>query len=149
MRTRMILIPDGEAQTSGGTSMVRLEHFAAAYYVFHDKGIEAVLASPAGGSPWLRPAQPRPGKQGRSGAALAGKDGQARDALTDTIRLDQAYAEDFEGALCLGAPGPIWRRQSGQPGCGSDRRLSRRGQTRRHHAERSRPRCRTAPAGDC
>ena len=114
MRILMMLIPDAEADIGAGTSMVRLEFFAAAYYVFHDNGIEVVLASPAGGSPWLRPASPG-GENTDEAVRRFRKDGRARDALTDTIRLDQAYAEDFEGALCLGAPGPIWRRQSDRP----------------------------------
>ena len=114
MRILMMLIPDAGAHAAAGPSMVRLEHFAAAYYVLHDKGIETVLASPAGGSPWLRPASPGTESRDQSVQRLS-KDGQARDALTDTIRLDQAYAEDFEGAICLGAPGPIWRRQSDSP----------------------------------
>ena len=110
MRILMMLIPDGEADIAAGKSMLRLEYFADAYYVFHDRGIEVVLASPAGGTPRMGLA--RPGRENRDGAVQRfRRDEQARDALTDTIRLDQAYAEDFEGALCLGAPGPIWRRQ--------------------------------------
>ena len=84
---------------------------------FTTEEIEVVLASPAGGAPWMGPTSP-----GRVVADEAlrrfRQDGAARDALTDTIRLDQAYAEDFEGALCLGAPGPIWRRQQDSPAAG-------------------------------
>jgi hypothetical protein len=94
--------------------MLRIELFAAAYYVFHDSGIEVVLASPAGGSPWMGPASP--GWESADGAVRRfRKDGPSREALTDTIRLDQAYAEDFDGALCFGSPGSIWRPEHGSP----------------------------------
>ena len=67
MRILMMLIPDAGADAAAGTSMVRLEHFAAAYYVFHDRGIEVVLASPAGGV-----------AVAATGAAPAGKAGMKR-----------------------------------------------------------------------
>ncbi|PZV37170.1 transporter [Mesorhizobium kowhaii] len=114
MRILLMLIPDVEADIAAGTSMLRLELFAGAYYLFHDRGIEVVLASPAGGSPWMGPASP--GRENADVAVLRfRKDGPSREELTDTIRLDQAYAEDFDGALCLGSPGSIWRQEHKSP----------------------------------
>ena len=117
MRILTMLTPDVEADVAAGISVLRLERFAAAYYAFHDRGIEVVLASPAGGAPRMGPTSPA-GEVADEAFRRFRQDGPARDALTDTIRLDQAYAEDFEGALCLGAPGPIWRRQQDSPAAG-------------------------------
>ena len=113
MRILMMLIPDVEADIAAGTSMLRLELFAGAYYVFHDRGIEVVLASPAGGSQWMGPASP--GQENADAVRRFRQDGPSREALTDTIRVDQAYAEDFDGAFCLGSPGSVWRPEHKSP----------------------------------
>ncbi|HQS45629.1 MAG TPA: transporter [Xanthobacteraceae bacterium] len=104
----MILIPDEAPAGPGHETVLRLERLAGPYYVFRDRGMEVVLASPEGGSPWIRPSpsegEPLSGVLGRFRA-----DRPARDALNDTLSLDQIAPEDFAGAFCIGAPGAIWR----------------------------------------
>lgn len=106
MRILMILIPD-EAAMPAKAPVLRLERFIGPYYAFRDAGAEVVLASPAGGFPWMGPAAD---DRAASSPALDRfrADRPAREDLTDTLDLDQIYEEDFDAALCLGAPGPIW-----------------------------------------
>jgi hypothetical protein len=37
------------------------------------------------------------------------------DEFSDTLRLDQVYADDFDAAFCVGLPGPIWRSEPKNP----------------------------------
>jgi len=36
-------------------------------------------------------------------------DGIAIDEFSDTLSLDQIYADDFDAAFCVGLPGSIWQ----------------------------------------
>jgi len=101
MRILMMLIPGDRAMRP----VLRLGSFVGPYYAFRDAGAEVVLASPAGGFPWLGPATDEPEA---ASAALDRfrADHPARADLTDTLDFDQVYDEDFEAALCLGAPRP-------------------------------------------
>jgi putative intracellular protease/amidase len=105
MRILMILIPDDEAAAPAREPVLRLERFIGPYYAFRDAGAEVVLASPSGGFPWMGPAE---GDRGVSSPALDRfrADRPAREDLTDTLDLGQVYDEDFDAALCLGAPRP-------------------------------------------
>jgi hypothetical protein len=107
MRILMILIPESDAADSNSNSTVRLERAAGPYYVFQDAGVEVVLASPGGGAPLMEFA---------SGSEAATKvmqrfrqDRIAIDGFSDTVGLDQVYADDFDAAFCVGLPGSIWR----------------------------------------
>lgn len=97
MRILMILLPDAG----------RLEGFAEPYYALRDAGAELVLASPEGGYPW---AGPRDGAPAPTPALRRlHQDGEAREALGDTLRLDQLHPGDFDAGFCLGAAGAPWR----------------------------------------
>jgi hypothetical protein len=107
MRILMILIPEGDAAGSKGDPAVRLERAAGPYYAFQDAGAEVVLASPGGGSPLLEFAS-----QGEGSTALMQRfkhDRTAMDEFSDTLCLDQVYADDFDVAFCVGLPGSIRR----------------------------------------
>jgi len=107
MRILMILIPDDEAAIPPKAPILRLERVIGPYYVFRDAGAEVVLASPAGGFPRMAAAA----EDRAASSPLLDRfraDRTGRDDLTDTLDLDQIYDEDFDAALCLGAPGPIW-----------------------------------------
>lgn len=107
MRILMILIPDDEAAAPVKEPVLRLERFIGPYYTFRDAGAEVVLASPSGGFPWMGPAADDRALSS-PGLDRFRIDRTAREDLTDTLDLGQIYEEDFDAALCLGAPGPIW-----------------------------------------
>lgn len=97
----MILISDDRAAAPASEPVLRLEQFVRPYYAFRDAGAEVVLASPAGGFPWMGPVE-----GGVSSVALDRfrADHPAREDLTDTLDFDRVYDEDFDAALCLGGP---------------------------------------------
>ena len=108
MRILMILIADSDAGAPSGFFGLCLEGVAAAFYVFRDSGAEVVLASSTGGFVALGLTHER--TQIPLNESRFRQDSEARDALSDTVRLDQVYVDDFEAALCLGRPGPIGRK---------------------------------------
>jgi putative intracellular protease/amidase len=95
MRILMIVVP-GERDNE----LFTLEQMIEPYFRFRDSGAEVVFASPGGGQPIsLSP-------EGMLSASVLRfrKDHFAREALTDTLCLNQVFAEDFQAAYCIGAP---------------------------------------------
>jgi hypothetical protein len=113
MRILMILIPDGATPGSRGDPAVRLERAAGPYYAFRDAAAEVVLASPDGGSPLMEFASH--GEASTANIRRLRQDRAAMDEFSDTLRLDQVYAGDFDAAFCVGLPGPIWRDEHKNP----------------------------------
>jgi putative intracellular protease/amidase len=75
--------------------------------VFQDADVEVVLASPDGGSPLMEFAS---GSEASTAIMQRlRQDRNALDEFSDTLSLDQVYADDFDAAFCVGLPGPIWR----------------------------------------
>jgi hypothetical protein len=107
MRILMILIPESDAAGSKGDPAVRFERATGPFYAFQDADAEVVLASPEGGSPLMASAS-----QGEGATQLMQRfkqDRMAMDEFSDTLCLDQVYADDFDGVFCVGLPGSIWR----------------------------------------
>jgi len=103
MRILMVLIPDG---ATADRPILRIERIVEPYYIFRDAAVDVVLASPDGGFPWIGLANEDPTPPPASLLRFR-LDCVARDALTDTLRLDQIFPDDFDAALCVGSPGPI------------------------------------------
>jgi hypothetical protein len=101
MRILMVLIPDPPGSVAANLSIDRL---AEPYYEFVAAGIEVVFSSPDGGAPLV--ALRKAPQSGAVARLLA--DRSARDALADTLSLDQVHPGDFEAAFCIGVPGAIW-----------------------------------------
>jgi putative intracellular protease/amidase len=79
------------------------EDFVSAWSIFADAGADIVLASPEGGAPPIDPDSDLPPL---SDAALRFKsDRCARDALSDTLSLDQIDPGDFDGIFYPGGFG--------------------------------------------
>ena len=94
MRILMILVPGSEA-----TPALKIGQVIEPYYLFRDSGAEVVVASPAGGTP-ISTAD----SQDRTTAVRRLRSDQlARDALAETLCLDQVSVEDFHAAFCIGA----------------------------------------------
>ena len=118
LRILMILIPDRDG--GPGEPALRVERFAPAYYALVDAGAEVVLASPDGGSPWGRPARRGPEDGAPFGRRLQA-DRTAREAMADTLSLDQVFPDDFAAAFCVGEPGRLWEADPGNPAGGTIR----------------------------
>jgi putative intracellular protease/amidase len=95
MRILVIVAPD--CRDSG---LLTIEQIVEPYFRFRDNGLEVVFASLEGGEPISISAGPTP-----SDTVLRfRRDRVAREALTDTLSLDQVFAEDFQAAYCIGSP---------------------------------------------
>ena len=107
MRILMILISDADTGHPTPPPVLRFERFLAPYYLFLDAGAEIVLASQRGGDPAMRTAS---GERSDTTPIMRRfqADQAAREALIDTLNLDQVDPLDFDGAYCIGVSGAIW-----------------------------------------
>jgi hypothetical protein len=114
MRILMILISDAETRHPTPPPVLRFERFLAPYYLFLDAGAEVVLASLTGGDPAMRTAS---GERSDTSAVMQRflADQTAREALIDTLSLDQVEADDFDGAYCIGVSGGVWPPHADNP----------------------------------
>jgi hypothetical protein len=107
MRILIILISDADTGHPTPPPVLYFERFLEPYYLFQDAGAEVVLASLKGGDPLMRTASGE-----RTGATAVMRrfqdDHAAREALIDTLGLDQVDPSDFDGAYCLGVSGGVW-----------------------------------------
>jgi hypothetical protein len=107
MRILMILISDADRGRPMSAPILRFERFLEPYYLFVDAAAEVVLASLSGGDPGMRTASGH-----RTDATAIMRrfrgDSASRDALVDTLALDQVDPGDFDGAFCLGVFGGVW-----------------------------------------
>jgi hypothetical protein len=94
VRILMILVPDNLERP-----LLQIGQVIEPYYLFRDSGALVVFASPAGGSP-ISTAN----RQDQTPAVRRlQRDHLAREALAETLSLDQVSADDFQAAFCIGA----------------------------------------------
>ncbi len=97
----MVLVPETPDQPEGSLNLDRL---AEPYYMFATAGLEVVLCSPDGGAPLVAAGQVPHSDVVRRFLA----DRTARDALSDTLALQEVHPEDFEAAFCVGIGSAMW-----------------------------------------
>jgi putative intracellular protease/amidase len=84
-----------------------LEEFAAPYFVFRDAGVDLTLASPAGGQPPVDPKSDLPENQTDAMTRFK-QDPRAQKELSQTVRLADVKAENFDSVFYVGGHGPMW-----------------------------------------
>src|SRR5580692_5178962 len=84
-----------------------LEEFAAPYFVFRDAGVDLTLASPKGGQPPLDPKSDVPANQTPAQLRFK-KDEKAQKDLSQTVKLADVKAQDFDSVFYVGGHGPMW-----------------------------------------
>jgi putative intracellular protease/amidase len=107
MRILMILTSHLVESTEADELTGALQNFATAYFIFRDAGAEVVLASPSGGLPALYPNRASVMKQSKTVNRFY-DDTRARAELSDTLRLEQVCADDFDALFYPGGLGSIW-----------------------------------------
>jgi putative intracellular protease/amidase len=112
MRILMILIPGDDVPEQEPT--LRLARVIEPYYLFLDSGVDVVLASPAGGSPWTRRETDGHGLPAPVAARFRA-DRDAHDACADTLSLAQVFVDDIQAAFCVGEMASIWLDRSSDP----------------------------------
>jgi hypothetical protein len=98
MRILMILTGGSEGPSSRSLS---LDQVIEAYYLLRDSGTEVVIASSQGENPPIRGGRER-STQAPASIQRFQSDRSARDAISDTLKIEQIYPEDFDGAICIG-----------------------------------------------
>jgi putative intracellular protease/amidase len=107
MRIVMVLTSHDQLGNTGRKTGFWLEEFAAPYFVFRDAGVDLTLASPKGGQPPLDPKSDLPGGQTPAMTRFK-KDTAAQKALSQTVKLADVRAEDFDTVFYVGGHGPMW-----------------------------------------
>lgn len=107
MKILMVLTSHDQLGKTGRKTGFWLEEFAAPYYVFKDAGVELVLASPKGGQPPIDPKSDLPENQTPAMTRFK-KDQAAQKELSQTVKLADMKAEDFDTVFYPGGHGPMW-----------------------------------------
>lgn len=107
MKVLMVLTSHDQLGDTGRKTGFWLEELAAPYYVFKDAGYDITLASPAGGKPPLDPKSNEPDFQTDATRRFEA-DGEAAEALANTVKLAAIDADDFDTVFYPGGHGPLW-----------------------------------------
>src|SRR5712691_10175304 len=107
MKILIVLTSHDQLANTGRKTGFWLEEFAAPYFVFRDAGVELTLASPKGGQPPIDPKSDLPENQTPAMKRFK-KDEVAKKALSQTVKLADMKAEDFDTIFYVGGHGPMW-----------------------------------------
>lgn len=107
MKILMVLTSHDQLGNTGRKTGFWLEEFAAPYFVFRDSGIELILASPKGGQPPIDPKSDLPENQTPAMTRFK-QDQRAQKELSQTIKLAEVKAEDYDTVFYPGGHGPMW-----------------------------------------
>jgi len=107
MNILMVLTSHDQLGNTGRKTGFWLEEFAAPYFVFIDAGVNVTLASPKGGQPPVDPKSDLPENQTPAMERFK-KDDAAKKALSQTAKLADMKAEDFDTIFYVGGHGPLW-----------------------------------------
>lgn len=103
----MVLTSHDQLGNTGRKTGFWLEEFAAPYFVFRDAGAELTLSSPKGGQPPVDPKSDLPENQTAAMVRFK-KDEVAKQALSQTSKLANMKADDFDTIFYVGGHGPLW-----------------------------------------
>jgi putative intracellular protease/amidase len=107
MKIVMVLTSHDQLGNTGRKTGFWLEEFAAPYFVFRDAGVDLTLASPKGGQPPVDPKSDLPENQTAAMTRFK-KDERAQKELSETVKLSEVKAEDFDTVFYVGGHGPMW-----------------------------------------
>ena len=107
MKILMVLTSHDQLGDTGRKTGFWLEEFAAPYFVFRDAGVQLTLASPKGGQPPIDPKSDLPENQTPAMARFK-QDPAAQKALSQTVRLADVKAQDYDTVFYVGGHGPLW-----------------------------------------
>ncbi len=107
MKILMVMTSHDQLGNTGRKTGFWLEEFAAPYYVFRDAGVELTLASPKGGQPPIDPKSDELESQTPAMTRFK-QDKIAQKALSQTVKLADVKAEDFDTVFYVGGHGPMW-----------------------------------------
>jgi hypothetical protein len=97
---RILMILAAESRESSRRSL-SLDQVIEAHCLLQDSGAEVVIASSQGGDPPIRGKRERSRQLTLPTQRFQG-DRSARDAISDTLKLEQIYPEEFDAVICMG-----------------------------------------------
>src|SRR5580692_1098953 len=107
MKIVMVLTSHDQLGDTGRKTGFWLEEFAAPYFVFRDAGVQLTLASPKGGQPPVDPKSDLSENQTPATTRFK-QDQAAQKALSQTVKLADVKAEDYDTVFYVGGHGPMW-----------------------------------------
>ena len=107
MKILQVLTSHDQLGNTGRKTGFWLEEGAAPYFVFRDAGVDLTLASPKGGQAPIDPKSDLPENQTPAMARFK-QDERALKAFSNTVKLAEIKAEDFDSAFYTGGHGPMW-----------------------------------------
>jgi putative intracellular protease/amidase len=107
MNVLIVLTSHDQLGNTGKKTGFWLEEFAAPYFALRDAGAKITLASPKGGQPPLDPKSSDPSAQTDATRRFDG-DAAAKAELSNTKRLADVDANDFDAVFYPGGHGPLW-----------------------------------------
>ena len=107
MKVLIVLTSHSELGNTGKKTGFWIEEFAAPYYVLADAGAEITLASPKGGQPPIDPKSDEPDAQTDATKRFKA-DADLKEKLSQTVKLSEINAEDFDAVFYPGGHGPLW-----------------------------------------
>jgi putative intracellular protease/amidase len=107
MKILVVLTSHDVLGNTGRKTGFWLEEFAAPYFVFRDADVQLTLASPKDGRPPLDPKSDLPENQTPAMTRFK-QDQAAQKALSQTVKLADVKAEDYDTVFYPGGHGPMW-----------------------------------------
>jgi putative intracellular protease/amidase len=107
MKILIVLTSHDQLGDTGEKTGFWLEEFAAPYYLLKDAGAAITLASPKGGQPPLDPKSDLPENQTELTKRFS-SDSAAQTELSNTKKLADVSADDFDAIFYPGGHGPMW-----------------------------------------
>lgn len=107
MNILMVLTSHDQLGNTGKKTGFWLEEFATPYYTLKQAGAQLTLVSPLGGQPPLDPKSDEPDSQTDATRRFKA-DPEAQAALSNTGKLADALATDFDAVFYPGGHGPLW-----------------------------------------
>ena len=107
MKILMVLTSHDKLGDTGQKTGFWLEEFASPYYVFKDANADITLSSPKGGQPPLDPKSDEPDFQTAATERFK-NDAEANAILSNTVKLSEINADDYDAVFYPGGHGPLW-----------------------------------------
>lgn len=107
MKVLIVLTSHSELGNTGKKTGFWIEEFAAPYYKLKDAGVDVTLASPKGGQPPIDPKSAEPENQTEATRRF-NEDKELQQLLSNTKKLSEISADDFDAVFFPGGHGPLW-----------------------------------------
>ena len=107
MKVLFVLTSHDKLGDTGHKTGFWAEEFAAPYYKLADAGVDITIASPKGGQPPIDPNSESQDAQTEATERFY-KDKELQQKLSQTKKLSEVKAEDFDAVFYPGGHGPLW-----------------------------------------